>query len=98
MVERPPCPATSASACGRFKLEDLPYVPKNCRIKKTLTKPIYRRIRMLKRWLMSCPPVDFFLLAGGRLWPAMSAFGTKRTFGEYPSMSAFGCKADIGWK
>jgi hypothetical protein len=25
----------------------------------------------------------------------MSAFGTKRTFGEYPSMSAFGGKADI---
>ena len=73
MVERPPCPATSASACGRFKLEDLPHVPKNCRIKKTLTKSVYRRIRMLKRWLMSCPPVDFFLLAGGRLGPAMSA-------------------------
>jgi hypothetical protein len=25
----------------------------------------------------------------------MSAFGTKRTFGESPSMSAFGGKADI---
>jgi hypothetical protein len=72
MVERPPRPATSASACGRFKLEDLPHVPKNCRIKKTLTKPVYRRIRMLKRWLMSCPPVDFFFLAGGRLGPIVA--------------------------
>jgi hypothetical protein len=25
----------------------------------------------------------------------MSAFGTKRTFGEHPSMSAFGGKADM---
>jgi hypothetical protein len=28
-------------------------------------------------------------------WGAMSAIGTKRTFGERQSMSAFGGKADI---